>query len=229
MRRSMAALGSHDNTASVAENRARMATALGVKPHALLTAYQITFARRRDRRRTLDGRTRPRADAIVTRTPGLADGRDDGRLRPVLLADPVARVIGAAHAGWRGALTGIVEATVAAMKELGATPGADPSPPLGPMIRQQNYEVGSDLITRFTAEDPASERFFCAGVARRPRPVRSCRLYTWPALARRRSAGRGPRLVHLRRCRRNFSASAARPTEARATTAATSTQSRLAD
>ena len=71
---------------------------------------------------------------------------------PILLADPAAGVIGAAHAGWRGALTGIVEATVAAMEQLGADRGRIHAA-LGPMIRQHNYEVGPDLITRFAAED----------------------------------------------------------------------------
>jgi YfiH family protein len=75
------------------------------------------------------------------------------------LADPKARVIGAAHAGWRGALTGVVEATIEAMEQLGARRG-EIRAALGPMIRQQNYEVGSDLIERFGTEDPASSRFF---------------------------------------------------------------------
>jgi polyphenol oxidase len=76
-----------------------------------------------------------------------------------LLADPKARVIGAAHAGWRGALAGIVEATIEAMERLGAKRG-EIRAALGPMIRQRNYEVGPDLIARFSAEDGASSRFF---------------------------------------------------------------------
>ena len=78
---------------------------------------------------------------------------------PILLADPEARVIGAAHAGWRGALTGVVDATIAAMERLGAERGRIRAA-LGPMIRQPNYEVGPDLIARFAADDAASERFF---------------------------------------------------------------------
>jgi purine-nucleoside/S-methyl-5'-thioadenosine phosphorylase / adenosine deaminase len=77
----------------------------------------------------------------------------------VLLADPRAGVIGAAHAGWRGALTGILEATIAAMERLGAARGQIRAA-IGPMIRQESYEVGPDLVARFRAEDPASSRFF---------------------------------------------------------------------
>jgi YfiH family protein len=76
-----------------------------------------------------------------------------------LLADPRAAVIGAAHAGWRGALTGVIEATIAAMERLGAAHGQIRAA-IGPMIRQSNYEVGPDLVARFDSEDPASHRFF---------------------------------------------------------------------
>jgi YfiH family protein len=154
-------LGSHDNTASITENRARMAQALGVEPHALLTSYQTHSADVAIVNVPWSGNARPRADAIVTQAPGLAVGVTTADCGPILLADPVARVIGAAHAGWRGALTGIVEATVAAMKGLGARPERIVAV-LGPMIRQHNYEVGPDLIARFAAEDAASERFFAA-------------------------------------------------------------------
>jgi YfiH family protein len=154
-------LGSHDDAASVAENRARMARELGVKPHALLTAYQIHSANVAVVREPWSGNARLYADAIVSRTPGLAVGVTTADCGPILLVDPAARVIGAAHAGWRGALSGIVEATVAAMKDLGARPERLVAV-LGPMIRQQNYEVGPDLIACFVAEDAANERFFAA-------------------------------------------------------------------
>jgi polyphenol oxidase len=154
-------LGSHDDAPSITENRARMAQALGVKPRSLLTSYQIHSADVATVNAPWANDARPRADAIVTRAPNLAVGVTTADCGPILLADPVARVIGAAHAGWRGALTGIVEATVVAMTGLGARPERIVAA-LGPMIRQQNYEVGSDLITRFIAEDPASERFFAA-------------------------------------------------------------------
>ena len=152
-------LGSRDRAASVAENRARMAQALGVKPQALLTAYQTHSADVVIVDNPWSADARPHADAIVTRTPGLAIGVTTADCGPILLADPVAGVIGAAHAGWRGALAGIVDATVTAMKSLGAQPERICAA-LGPMIRQQNYEVGPDLITRFAAEDAANERFF---------------------------------------------------------------------
>ena len=154
-------LGSHDNTAFITENRARMAQALGVEPHALLTSYQTHSPDVAIVNTPWAAEARPRADAIVTRALGLAVGVTTADCGPILLADPVARVIGAAHAGWRGALTGIVEASVAAMKELGARPDRIVAA-LGPMIRQHNYEVGPDLIKRFAAEDAASERFFAA-------------------------------------------------------------------
>ena len=96
---------------------------------------------------------------------GLAIGVTTADCGPVLFADPHARVIGAAHAGWRGALTGVIEATVEAMERLGAAPGQIRAA-IGPMIRQSNYEVGADLIARFEAEDRASSRFFVA--AQRP-------------------------------------------------------------
>jgi polyphenol oxidase len=154
-------LGSNDNAALVAENRARMAQALGAKPPALLTAYQIHSPDVVIVDAPWSADKRPRADAIVTRTPGVAVGVTTADCGPILLADPAARVIGAAHAGWRGALTGIVEATIGAMRDLGARPERIIAA-VGPMIRQKSYEVGPDLITRFTSEDAASERFFAA-------------------------------------------------------------------
>jgi polyphenol oxidase len=155
-------IGSHDSAADVAENRARMAAALGVKPHSLLTAYQIHSPQTAIVETAWTPQERPRADAIVTRTPGLAIGVTTADCGPILLADPAAGVIGAAHAGWRGALTGIVEATVAAMEQLGAERSRIHAA-LGPMIRQRNYEVGADLIARFAAENSDSRRFFAPG------------------------------------------------------------------
>jgi YfiH family protein len=102
---------------------------------------------------------RPRADAIVTAVPSLAIGVSTADCGPVLFADAQARIIGAAHAGWRGALAGVTDSTVAAMEHLGADRGRIVAV-LGPMIRQPNYEVGHDLKDRFTAADPANTRFF---------------------------------------------------------------------
>jgi YfiH family protein len=152
-------VGSKDNIEHVRENRARMAAAVGVTPDRFVTAYQIHSPHVVLVETPWTAETRPRADAIVTRMRALAIGISTADCGPVLLADPKARVIGAAHAGWRGALTGVVEATIEAMEQLGARRG-EIRAALGPMIRQQNYEVGSDLIERFGTEDPASSRFF---------------------------------------------------------------------
>ena len=149
--------GSNDVPEKIAENRTRMAAALGVTPERLLTAYQIHSP---DVVATDEPwRERPRADAIVTRTPGLAIGVSTADCGPLLFADAEAGVVGAAHAGWRGALTGVVEATVAAMQELGAK-RARIAAALGPTIRQPNYEVGPEFVERFLAADPTNARFF---------------------------------------------------------------------
>jgi hypothetical protein len=102
---------------------------------------------------------RPRADAIVTRVPRLAIGVSTADCGPLLLADSEAGVIGASHAGWRGALSGVIEVTVAVMEQLGAD-RARITAALGPTIRQPNYEVGPELVERFVAADPANTRFF---------------------------------------------------------------------
>lgn len=152
-------IGSADDATHVAENRARMAAALGVEPRCLITAYQIHSPQVIAAEEPWPADARPRADGIVTRTPALAIGVSTADCGPVLFAEPQARVIGAAHAGWRGALGGILEATIAAMERLGAA-RAKICVALGPMIRQPNYEVGPDLIERFAAEDRESGSFF---------------------------------------------------------------------
>jgi len=152
-------IGSRDAAGKVAENRARMAAALGVAPLRLLTAYQVHSPNVVVAEAPWAADARPRADAIVTRMRALAIGVTTADCGPILFADPRAGVIGAAHAGWRGALAGIIEATVAAMERLGAA-RLDIRAAIVPMIRQANYEVGGDLIARFAAEDRASSRFF---------------------------------------------------------------------
>ena len=154
-------VGSNDAPDKVTENRARMAAALGVLPDYLVTAYQIhspdvVVA---DQPWTLENR--PSADAIVTRTPRLAIGVSTADCGPLLLADAEAGVIGAAHAGWRGALTGVIEAVVAAMETLGADRSRIVAA-LGPTIRQPNYEVGPEFDARFLAADADNTRFFVA-------------------------------------------------------------------
>jgi hypothetical protein len=150
---------SHDRAGNVSENRARMAAALGVEPGRLLTAHQLHSPHVVTAEAPWTAEERPRADGVVTRMRALAIGVTTADCGPILLADPHARVIGAAHAGWRGALAGVIEATVDAMERLGAERGQIRAA-IGPMIRQSNYEVGPDLIERFGAEDRASNRFF---------------------------------------------------------------------
>ncbi len=157
-----AGVGSNDEPAKVAENRARMAAALAVKPDRFLTAYQIHSPDVVEAVQPWTADLRPRADAIVTRMPGLAIGISTADCGPVLLADPQARVIGAAHAGWRGALSGVTDAAIAGMERLGANRSRIVAA-IGPMIRQPNYEVGNDLRERFVAADPGNARFFAAG------------------------------------------------------------------
>jgi YfiH family protein len=155
-------VGSKDASANVTENRTRMAAALAVKPERLLTCYQIHSPKVVEAREPWTMDARPHADAIVTREPELAIGVSTADCGPVLFADPQARVIGAAHAGWRGALAGVLEATVTAMERLGAARSRIVAA-AGPMIRQPNYEVGAELVERFTAADPDNARFFAVG------------------------------------------------------------------
>jgi YfiH family protein len=152
-------IGSQDEQAAVAENRSRMASALGVTPDRLLSLYQIHSPDVVVAETAWPRDQRPRADATVTNVPGLALGVSTADCGPVLFADAQARVIGAAHAGWRGAFGGVLEATIAAMEKLGAKRERIVAA-LGPMIRQDNYEVGPDLIERFRAADTANMRFF---------------------------------------------------------------------
>ncbi len=154
-----AGVGSNDEPLKVAENRARMAAALGVLPGRLLTCYQIHSANAVAVVAPWGPEARPRADAIVTGAVGLAVGVSTADCGPVLLADAQARVIGAAHAGWRGALAGVTDEAIAAMERLGAVRQRMVAA-LGPMIRQPNYETGTDVWDRFVAADPANARFF---------------------------------------------------------------------
>jgi polyphenol oxidase len=154
-----AGVGSHDEPGNVAENRARMAAALGVRPDHLLTAYQIHSPDVVIIDRPWTIHQRPRADAMVTKCPGLAIAITTADCGPVLLADGISRVIGVAHAGWRGAANGVIEATIAAMEECGAD-RRHMVAALGPMIRQSSYEVGPEFIAAFQAQDPANQCFF---------------------------------------------------------------------
>jgi YfiH family protein len=154
-----AGVGSSDAPQNVAANRARMASTLGVSPDRFLTCYQVHSPDVVTVATPWPADARPRADAMATAHPGIAIGVSTADCGPVLFADPAARVIGAAHAGWRGALAGVTDATIAAMERLGAA-RARIVAAIGPMIRQPNYETGLDLKSRFVAADPANERFF---------------------------------------------------------------------
>jgi YfiH family protein len=177
-------VGSDDDRAHVDENRARMAAALGVGRDALITAYQIHSAEVVVAEAAWTHEARPRADAIVTRVRGLAIGVSTADCGPLLLADAQAHVIGAAHAGWRGALAGITDATIAAMERLGAERKRIVAV-LGPTIRQPSYEVGADLADRFRAADPANARFF------RPSARAGHALFDLPGYIASRLAGAG--------------------------------------
>lgn len=175
--------GSSDLSEIVAINRARVAAHMGVPPEKLVTLNQVhspdvlTL--------TEPPLERPRADAMVTRTPGLALGILTADCQPVLFADPAAGVIGAAHSGWRGTKDGVLEATVAAMVALGATP-RDITAVIGPTISQTAYEVGPEFHEAFTDDDRESARFFANGPGDRM-------LFDLPAygLSRLRAAGVG--------------------------------------
>jgi polyphenol oxidase len=155
-------LGSHDDAGKVAENRRRMAERMGVTPDRLLNAWQIHSPDAVVVSGPWNGTERPKADAIVTRTKGLAIGVTAADCGPILFADPAARVIGAAHAGWKGALTGVLESTIDAMEKLGADRSGIVAA-IGPLIRQHSYEVGSEFVERFLEADAENARFFLAG------------------------------------------------------------------
>jgi len=152
-------IGSRDAPERVRENRARMAASLGVAPDHLVSCYQIHSPDVIVATEPWTRETAPRADAIVTTVPGLAVGVSTADCGPILFAEPDAGVIGAAHAGWKGALTGVIEATVAAMVKLGAARHRIKAA-IGPLIRQPNYEVGPEFVARFKASDAASVAFF---------------------------------------------------------------------
>ena len=180
--------GSTDQAEIVAINRARVAGAMGVAPSALVTVHQIHSATAI----RVDGplpekplTDRPRADALVTATPGVLLAVLTADCQPVLFHDPVAGVVGAAHAGWRGAVDGILEATLAAMEGLGAA-RRHIRAVIGPSISQPAYEVGPEFLARFCQEDRENKRFFKAGAGDRM-------LFDLPGygLHRLRSAGVG--------------------------------------
>ncbi|TAI61124.1 peptidoglycan editing factor PgeF [Bradyrhizobium sp. Leo170] len=155
-------IGSNDAADNVAENRRRMAERLGVGPDRLLTLYQVHSPDVVVATTPWASDARPKADAIVTRTENLAIGVTAADCGPILFVDPNARVIGAAHAGWKGALTGVLESTVEAMERLGADRSGIVAA-IGPLIRQHSYEVGPEFVARFLEADADNALFFLPG------------------------------------------------------------------
>ena len=151
--------GSSDDAAKVAENRARAMAALGLGGDHLVTCYQVHSPTVVVVDRPWRRGEAPRADAMVTRTPDIALGILTADCAPVLFADAEARIIGAAHAGWRGALSGVLEATVDAMTKLGASPQRIHAA-IGPCIGRDSYEVGPEFPAPFLAENAANASFF---------------------------------------------------------------------
>ncbi|GAA6189052.1 peptidoglycan editing factor PgeF [Litorivita sp. NS0012-18] len=175
--------GSSDQAEIVAINRARVAEAMQVAPEHLAGVHQVHSA---DVAVVTGPQTdKPRADALVTNVPGVALSILTADCQPVLFADVSAGVIGAAHAGWRGAVDGVLEATVEAMVALGAARGAITAV-IGPTISQRAYEVGPEFFEDFIADDPDNSRFFAGGAGDRMQ-------FDLPAfgLARLRRAGVG--------------------------------------
>jgi hypothetical protein len=151
--------GSGDESAAVVENRARAARGAGLDPDSLVTAYQVhsaAVAVVRDRWTQGD---RPKVDGLVSKTPGITLGILTADCVPILFADAEAGIIGAAHAGWKGALGGILPETVRAMVQLGARADRIQAA-IGPAIAQKSYEVGPEFPQPFIARDPANGALF---------------------------------------------------------------------
>lgn len=153
-------VGSSDQSDIVRINRTRVAENMGVAPERLVTVHQVHSPDVL----TLDAPPEAprRADAMVTASPGLALGVLTADCAPVLFADAASGVIGAAHAGWKGALGGVLEATLDAMEALGAERGRTTAV-IGPTISQRAYEVGPEFVERFLDDDPENARFFAGG------------------------------------------------------------------
>ena len=152
-------LGSDDERAHVLENRARVARHLGSDRGAVVTVHQVHSATAVFTRDLLPADALPKGDAIVTTTPGLVIGALAADCAPVLFADPEAKVVACAHAGWRGAVGGVVEATIAEMIAAGARRDRIVAA-VGPCISQSNYEVGPEFEAELMRLDPANARFF---------------------------------------------------------------------
>ena len=151
--------GSNDDRAKVMENRRRALAMIGLPGEALATTYQVHSAEVVEVTEPFPLDARPKVDAMVTRRPGIVLGIGTADCSPVLFADPDAGVVAAAHAGWRGAVGGVVEATVQRMTALGADPRRIHAA-VGPCIAQPSYEVGPEFPRPFLQQDPENRRFF---------------------------------------------------------------------
>ena len=177
--------GSADEAAAVAENRGRVAAHFGVSPDHLWSLHQVHSPDVVTVAGPQGPPPRSRADAMVTATPGVALGVLTADCAPVLFVDPQAGVVGAAHSGWKGALGGVLEATIEAMEQLGAERSRIAAT-VGPTISQRAYEVGPEFVERFLDEDPENSRHFAGGKGDRA-------MFDLPgfALSRLRAAGVG--------------------------------------
>ena len=155
--------GSRDAAEAVEENRRRAAAVFEVKPEALNVCWQVHSAQVVVASEPF-GAARPEADGVITTRPGLVCGALAADCAPVLIVEPDARIVAAVHAGWRGALAGVIGAAVDAMRSLGGRPEAMVAV-VGPCIAQASYEVGVEFLGRFESEAPDAARFFCAGAA----------------------------------------------------------------
>jgi YfiH family protein len=186
-------LGSKDAPDRVHENRNRMAAALGVAPARFLTCHQIHSPNVVVASTPWAREATPEADAIVTREPGLAIGVLTADCGPVLFADGEAGVVGVAHSGWKGALGGVLEATVATMEKLGAERRRIRAA-LGPLIRKENYEVGPEFVARFSDDDAANEKYFT------PSQTAGHAMFDLPAYIAARLARAGVAFEDLKLC-----------------------------
>ncbi|WP_411032907.1 peptidoglycan editing factor PgeF [Shinella sp. BYT-45] len=185
-------LGSRDDRENVHENRARVARWFSVAPERLATVHQVHSPDVVVVDDTYDG-ARPAADAMVSATPGVVLGVLTADCGPILFCDPHARVVGAAHAGWKGALYGVLENTVAAMEKLGARRERILAS-LGPSIGRRNYEVGPEFVERFLGVDRAYERYFT------PSGKAGHAMFDLPALTTQRLADAGVTAENLDIC-----------------------------
>ncbi|MCM2477494.1 peptidoglycan editing factor PgeF [Rhizobium sp. CG5] len=185
-------LGSNDERDRVLENRARVSRWFGLQPERLATVHQVHSPDVVTVSADYDG-ARPQADAMVTAVPGLVIGVLSADCGPILFADPHNGVIGAAHAGWKGALTGVLENTVEAMVALGADRQHIVAC-LGPSISKAAYEVGPEFIERFVGHDPAYGVFFT------PSPKSGHAMFDLPALTLKRLTDAGVRAESLDLC-----------------------------